>query len=367
MIAPQDDLTADPESVIAELRQQLDARIAERDAALAREEALAEVLQVINASRGDLKPAFEAILERAMRLCGAAIGGIYSYDGQWFVPVALLGVTPAFASFSAEHPVPSGPRSAPTRILETKRPVQIPDLADASLYTRGMVDLGGIRALLDVPLLKERTVLGFIAIYREEAGAFSEQEIALLENFAAQAVVAMENARLLGDLRQRTSDLQESLEYQTATSDVLKVISRSAFDLQPVLDTVANTAARLCDAEQVAIYRREGDLTWLVANYGFPPEYEAIARELGAMPLDNFPRNVGPRAIRERRVVHVHDVAVEPGYAEVAIRFGKQRTSLGVPLLRDGDGIGYPCSHASGSSPSQTGRSNLSAPLPIRR
>jgi len=153
-------------------------------------------------------------------------------------------------------------------------------------------------------------------------------------------VIAITSAETYRALQTRSADLQESLEHQMATSDVLKVISRSTFDLQPVLDTVAETAAKLCDAEQAAIYQREGGLARLVANCGFPPEYEALVREVGTFPLDLYPQAVVPRAIREGRPVHIHDVAVLPGYGESAIRLGKQRTSLGVPLLREGEAIG---------------------------
>jgi PAS domain S-box-containing protein len=250
--------------------------IAEQREALDQQSATAEVLQVINASPGDLVPVFDAMLEKAMRLCGAAIGGIYSYNGQWFNPVALRGVTPAFAAFSAEHAVPSGPRAAPTLILETKRPVQIPDLADSSPYTRAMVDLAGIRALLDVPLLKEEALLGFIAIYREEAGAFSDKQIALLENFAAQAVIAMDNARLL-------NEQQEALEQQTATAEVLQVINASPGNLTPVFDTILEKAMRLCEAAFGSLVTYDGEYFQVAASRGMPTFLVQALRERGPL------------------------------------------------------------------------------------
>ena len=183
-------------------------------------------------------------------------------------------------------------------------------------------------------------LLGVFVIYRREIRAFSEKQIALLQNFAAQAVIAMENARLLSELQQRTRDLQESLEYQTATGDVLNVISRSTFDLQPVLDAVVETAARLCQAEMVTISRLDGDLFWPAANYGNKPELWAHWMALGPVRLTPDLVAVGPRTSLERRVVHIDDAAAVPGYPVEHITLGRQRTTLGIPLLREGKVIG---------------------------
>src|SRR5689334_1234519 len=178
------------------------------------------------------------------------------------------------------------------------------------------------------------------ARYRNSIGNFTPAQIALLRTFAEQAVIAITSAETYRALQSRTADLQESLEYQTATSDVLAVISRSTFDLQPVLDAVAVTAARLCDAQQAAIYQREYELVRLVSSFGFSAEYVSNARSLGAFPIERSPKNVGPRAIREGGTIHIHDVAAVPGYGEASIKFGRQRTSLGVPLMREGEAIG---------------------------
>jgi PAS domain S-box-containing protein len=344
MSATPDSALANPAQLIADLQRQLAEREAELAEAREQQAATTEVLQVINSSPGDLVPVFDAMLERAMHLCEASFGELRLHENGGFRLAAIRGVPPAYAEFMAERVPIYGAGTAPARLREGERLVHVVDLADSDAYRHGepnrraIVDLGGARTLIIVGLHKDEALLGFIMFYRQEVRPFSDKQIALLRNFAAQAVIAMENARLLRELQDRTRDLEESLEYQTVTSDVLKVISRSTFDLQPVLDTLVATAVCLCHADLASINIRDGEVYRVVASFDYSPELNAYARNF---PMPPGRGTVTGRAALERQVVHVADVATDAEYVGSGwVTLGKVHTGLGVPLLRDGEPIG---------------------------
>ena len=317
--------------------------IAETREALEQQTATAEVLQVINSSPGDLGPVFDAMLDKALDLCGAAFGNLWTFDGERFRATALRRVPKAYADALAEERPPTySTGTVLGKIIAGAASARIEDAAAEEAYRSSsawtLIELGGGRSVAGVALRKDDQLLGAITIYRQEVRPFTDKQIALLQNFAAQAVIAMENARLITELRERTSDLEESLEYQTATSDVLRVISGSVFDLEPVLQTVLSRATDLCRSPVAEIFRlHDGGYRW-AAGLGVEPEYEEIERRSVIQPCQD---TLVGRVALERRMVHVADVLEDPLYGpKQEARLGKFRTMLGVPLLRDDMVIG---------------------------
>ena len=310
---------------------------------LEQQTATAEVLQVINSSPGNLTPVFAAMLEKAMMLCGAAFGSLYTYDGECFHSVAQRGVPTALVEFRAKNPPSGQARGSAAPLVETKRPVHILDMTEEEFYrtgddiNRATVDLGGARTTLTVPLLKDRVLLGAISIYRQEVRAFSNEQIALLENFAAQAVIAMENARLIAEQR-------EALEQQTATAEVLQVINASPGSLAPVFEAMLEKAMRLCGGTIGGIFTFDGDHSVTSAVRGVTGAFEQYNNK---HPMDKIqPGTLPARIIETRGPVQYADVtAGDPyraghPYARAIVELGGIRAALAVPFLKDGVAVG---------------------------
>jgi GAF domain-containing protein len=314
--------------------------------------ATSEVLQVISSSPGDLQPVFAAMLEKAVRICDATFGNIYRWDGDALQLVATHNTPPAYAEHRKHSPFRAEQNNSVAQMITSKKVVHLLDAAANETYaTRrdptvvAAVELGGIRSALIVPMLKEGELVGAFIVSRQEVRPFAEKQIALVTNFAAQAVIAIENARLLNELRQRTTDLTASLEQQTATSDVLQVISSFPGDLQPVFDAMLEKAARICDATFGRIYRRDGDALHLVGTHNTPPAFAEAARKRS--PIRPDPRRPVGRMLATKTTVHIADLAAEPMYAEerdpsfvAAVELGGIRTLLDVPMLKENELIG---------------------------
>ena len=326
----------------------------ERDEALGQQAATADVLRIISSSPGNLDSVLETILANATRLCEANFGVLLLYEGAQFRVAAAHKPPPAFAEFRRRQPEIRS-SGVLARVAVTKQLLHIADCTEDASYKQGdddfvaFVDLCGVRTLLDAPLLKKGELIGTIALYRQEVRLFTDQQVELVRNFAAQAVIAIENARLLNELRQRTTDLSQrtadltvSLEQQTATSEVLRVISSSPGDLEPVFAAMLEKALRICEAKFGMLYRHENGRLRLIAARDVPPMFAAAQEG----PFTPAPGGMLDSVMKTGRTVHLLDLAATQAYLErhpimvEAVELGGIRTAVGVPMIHENELVG---------------------------
>lgn len=323
----------------ARLFQEVQARTREVSEALQQQTATAEVLKAISNSAFDLDTVLETLVKSASELCRASFGIICLRDGRFFRPVQQVGFPPEFYQFMQENPFQAGMDSVTGRVGLTGGIVHIPDVLEDSCYSYSEGQrIGGYRAVLGVPLLSKGEIKGAFALGRSDPIPFSPREIELVQTFADQAVIALENVRLFEEVQARTYELQQSLDHQTATSDVLNVISRSPTAVAPVLEKIVHIAGRLCEADYAMIFRLQDGLCHLAAASNAESDFVRHALE-NPIPPDRGA--VIGRTILERKAVHIADCLTDPEYTFSSYQaVGKYRSLLGVPLLRNGEPIG---------------------------
>jgi signal transduction histidine kinase/CheY-like chemotaxis protein len=320
---------------------ELEARNTELTGSLARQTATGEVLRAISRAQTDAQPVFDIIAASALQLCGGGHSGVWLYDGELIHLAALANVSPEGAEWLRRaFPRRVDESSAAGRAILTRAVVQIDDVTQDPAYALQDEALAAsFRSFISAPMLRDGRPVGAIGVGRPEPGPFSDKLVQLLQTFADQAVIAIENVRLFRELEARNTELTESLEQQTATGEILRVISSSPTDVQPVFDAIVRSAVRLCDGLFSALFRYDGELIDQVAQHNFTPEGLAEVRRI-------YPtrpsRGLGStRAILERAVVHIPDVEADPDYAHLELtRAVGLRSGLYVPMLRDGEPIG---------------------------
>src|SRR5262245_36611642 len=320
---------ADLEHQLEECRRELAEAREQLAEALEQQTATSEVLQVISSSPGELESVFQTILEKATRLCGASFGNLLLYEGDGFRFVAFYNTPAAFVAEGKRAPIRPGPNTGLGRAARTKQVIHVADLMAESAYAErdplrvATVELLSAMTRLAVPMLKEDKLVGVIIIYRQEVRPFTEKQIELVKNFAAQAVIAIENTRLLNEQR-------ESLQQQTATSEVLKVISSSPGELEPVFQAMLENAVRICEAKFGVLYRYDGKLFHPEALVGVPQALVEFHQKRGA--FQAVPGTPLHELWQTRNVVHTADDAGGPS---ASARLGGARSHLAVPMLKD--------------------------------
>src|SRR5437763_4259438 len=344
------DMGARLQESYADLEKKVEQRTAELRETLQHQTATSEVLQVISRSPGELDPVFQTILTSATRICDAQFGLLLLYEGKGFRCASVHNLPPPFAETFSRAPVIYPPPTDPLgRVVSTSQLVHVADVTREPDYLAGfppiveLAQLGGARTLLLVPMLKENSLIGVIAIFRQTIRLFTDKQIDLVTSFASQAVIAIENGRLLNELHQRTDDLSESLEQQTATSEVLETISSSPGELEPVFKSMLENATRVCGANFGTMNLWDGNKFNLVAGHNVPSEFEALRK---TMPIRPHPDTPMAAILRTHKVAHVADLRTNPAYLAgtpnvVAMAdIAGARTLLTVPMLKDDELIG---------------------------
>ena len=328
----------------ADLENKVEQRTSELSESLEQQTATSEVLRVISSSPGALEPVFEAILESATRICEAKIGILFRYEDGAYTATSLLGVPPAYAQFLNRGPIKPGALTALGRLAVKPQTIQVVDTkaeqvyADQEPFRVATAELGGARSLLNVPMLKEGQLIGAIGIYRQEVRPFSDKQVELVTNFANQAVIAIENTRLLSELRQ-------SLEQQTATADVLRVISSSPGELEPVFQAMLENATRICNAKFGTLFLREGEALRVAAHHGSLTKAWDEQWRVGML-LQPDPALQAFQTLSAGGPLQVVDLSKAPSYlarnpkAVNSVETGGIRTMVTVPMLKDGETIG---------------------------
>jgi GAF domain-containing protein len=321
------------------LFEEVQARTEDLSESLRQQTAVGDVLKIISRSTFDLQPVLDTLVHTAARLCDAEMAFILRREGDMYRAGAAVGFSEEYIEFLKQHPIAVDRGTITGRVALERRTVQVIDVAADSEYTMTeSTSLAGQRTALGVPLLRENEPIGAIVLARQRVQAFTPKQIELVTTFADQAVIAIENVRLFDELRQRTNDLSESLQQQTATADVLKVISRSAFDLQTVLDTLVTSASKLCSADQSMLTLLENGILKPLSYFGPHPDKFEFRKSLAAAPHRG---TMTGRAILDCQVAHVADVLTDPEFTNNAWQqLTGYRAVFAVPLMREGHPIG---------------------------